>query len=380
MMHTRRILAMACKDAIDIVKNKQTFIGLLTPFVMGIVFIFLQVLFSGRGITQVYIYDPDHSNISTIVSSVFDKPEIVYARSAVDVTAEFGSDRARTNTPYAMGLIVPAGFEESVRQGQHPQVTVYMDANRMSISQRQTVPGLLMDYANGVVHPVPPITVKQATINPPTESYTFDASTLNTVYPVVAMMFSLYSALFLVPTLLIEEKEKKTIRTLMVSPASFTDIVVGKSLVALGYQLLLTLALFGIVATEERVGNIALLVPFLLLGSGMYLTLGLLLGCIFKTTTAATGVGSGIGSVLILLPAVLAGPFGQLVLGNSALGQVLKVLPTYYIADALYIALLNQSQPGRVLLDAGVLCACIVALFALAVWALRRQATVMAEI
>src|SRR5581483_11262505 len=176
----------------DIVKNKQTFIGLLTPFVMGIVFIFLQVLFSGRGITQVYIYDPDHSNISTIVSSVFDKPEIVYARSAVDVTAEFGSDRARTNTPYAMGLIVPAGFEESVRQGQHPQVTVYMDANRMSISQRQTVPGLLMDYANGVVHPVPPITVKQATINPPTESYTFDASTLNTVYPVVAMMFSLY--------------------------------------------------------------------------------------------------------------------------------------------------------------------------------------------
>src|SRR5581483_570123 len=122
MMHTRRILAMACKDAIDIVKNKQTFIGLLTPFVMGIVFIFLQVLFSGRGITQVYIYDPDHSNISTIVSSVFDKPEIVYARSAVDVTAEFGSDRARTNTPYAMGLIVPAGFEESVRQGQHPQV------------------------------------------------------------------------------------------------------------------------------------------------------------------------------------------------------------------------------------------------------------------
>src|SRR5579871_5385398 len=66
MMHIRTILAIARKDAIDIRKNKQTLIGLLTPFVMGIVFIFVQILFSGRGTSQVYIYDPGHSNISQI--------------------------------------------------------------------------------------------------------------------------------------------------------------------------------------------------------------------------------------------------------------------------------------------------------------------------
>jgi ABC-2 type transport system permease protein len=379
-MHTRTILAIARKDAIDISKNKQLLFSLLTPFFMGIIFIFLQTLFSGRGMAKVYIYDPDHSNLSQIVSSVFDKPEVVYAPSADGVTAAFGSDGTRKKTPYAMGLIVPPGFEESVRLGQHPQVTLYMDANQMSISQRLAVPGLLIDYAHVVTNPVPPIEVSQATLNPPADSPPFDASTLNTVYPVVAMMFSLYTALFLAPTLLIEEKEKKTIRMLMLSPASFTDIVLGKSLVALGYQLLLTLALFVIVALGEHTGDIALLVPFLLLGSMLYLALGLLLGCIFKTATAATGVGGGIGSVLILLPAILAGPFGQLVLGNSSFGQVLKVLPTYYLADALYIALLNQNRPGSLLLDVGVLCACIVALFMLAVWALRRQATVAAGI
>lgn len=379
-MHTRTILAIAHKDAIDIIKNKQILFSLLTPFFMGIIFIFLQTLFSGRGMAKVYIYDPDHSNLSQIVSSVFDKPEVVYAHSADDVMAAFGSDGARKRTPYAMGLIVPPGFEERVRLGQHPQVTLYMDANQMSISQRLAVPGLLIDYAHVVTNPVPPIEVSQATLNPPADSPPFDASTLNTVYPVVAIMFSLYTALFLAPTLLIEEKEKKTIRMLMLSPASFTDIVLGKSLVALGYQLLLTLALFVIVALGEHTGNIALLVPFILLGSVLYLALGLLLGCIFKTATAATGVGGGIGSVLILLPAILAGPFGQLVLGNSSFGQVLKVLPTYYIADALYIALLNQNRPGSLLLDVGVLCACIAALFMLAVWALRRQATVAAGI
>jgi ABC-2 type transport system permease protein len=378
-MHIRTIFAIARKDAIDIGKNKQTLIALLTPLFMGIFFIFVQVLFSGRGISKVYVYDPDHSNISTVVSSVFDNPQIVYAHSASDVIAEFGSDGARKSSPYAMGLIVPPGFEKSVRQGLHPQITFYMDANQMSISQRLAVPGLLMDYANGVDNPVPPITIKQATINPP-QDYTFDASTLNTVYPVVAIMFSFYTALFLLPSLLIEEKEKKTIRMLMVSPASFTEIVLGKSLVTLSYQLLLTLTLFLIAATGGHLGNIALLIPFILLGIGMSLALGLLLGCIFKTTTAAAGVGGGISSALLILPAILAGPFGQLVLGNSALGQVLKVLPTYYIADALYIALLNQNKPGNVLLDAGVLCTCIVALFALAVWTLRRQATVMAEI
>ena len=378
-MHIRTIVAIARKDAIDIGKNKQTLIGLLTPFFMGIFFIFVQVLFSGRGITKVYIYDPDHSNISQVASSVFDNPEIVYARSANDVSAAFGSNGARKSSQYALGLIVPPGFEKSLRQGQHPQVTFYMDANQMSVSQRLAVPGLLMDYANGVANPVPLIAVQQATINPP-QNYTFDASTLNTVYPVVAIMFSFYTALFLLPALLIEEKEKKTIRMLMVSPASFTDIVLGKSLVTLSYQLILTLMLFLIAAAGGHIGNIALLVPFILLGIGLSLAFGLLLGCVFKTTTAATGVGGGISSALLLLPAILAGPFGQLVLGNSAIGQVLKVLPTYYIADALYIALLNQDKPGSVLLDAGVLCACIVALFVLAVWALRRQATVMAGI
>lgn len=379
-MHTRTILAIARKDAIDISKNKQMLFSLLTPFFMGIIFIFLQTLFSGRGMAKVYIYDPGHSKLSQIVSGVFDKPEVVYAPSADDVTAAFGSDGTRKRTAYAMGLVVPPGFEESVRLGQHPQVTLYMDANQMSISQRLAVPGLLIDYAHVVTNPVPPISVKQATLNPPADSSPFDASTLNTVYPVVAIMFSLYTALFLAPTLLIEEKEKKTIRMLMLSPASFTDIVLGKSLVALGYQLLLTLALFVIVALGEHTGNIALLVPFILLGSMLYLALGLLLGCIFQTATAATGVGGGIGSVLILLPAVLAGPFGQLVLGNSSFGQVLKVLPTYYLADALYIALLNQNRPGSLLLNVGVLCACILALFMLAVWALRRQATVAAGI
>ena len=217
-MHIRTIVAIARKDAIDIGKNKQTLIGLLTPFFMGIFFIFVQVLFSGRGITKVYIYDPDHSNISQVASSVFDNPEIVYARSANDVIAAFGSNGARKSSQYALGLIVPPGFEKSLRQGQHPQVTFYMDANQMSVSQRLAVPGLLMDYANGVANPVPLIAVQQATINPP-QNYTFDASTLNTVYPVVAIMFSFYTALFLLPALLIEEKEKKTIRMLMVSPA-----------------------------------------------------------------------------------------------------------------------------------------------------------------
>jgi ABC-2 type transport system permease protein len=379
-MHTRTILAIARKDAIDVLKNKQMLLSLLAPIFMGIFFIFFQTLVSGRGVSKVYIYDPDRSNISQIASSVFSKPEMVYTHSADDVTAEFGNDGTHKSTSYAMGLIVPPGFEKSVRQGQHPQVTLYMDANRMSAFERLAVPSLLTEYANGIANPVPPIAVKQATINPPSDSYTFDANTLNTVYPVIVIMFSLYPALLLVPALLIEEKEKKTIRMLMVSPASFTDIVLGKSLVALGYQLILTLTLCVIAAMGGRTGNIALLVSFILLGIAMSLALGLLLGCILKTTSAATNIGGGFGSVLIILPAILGGPFGELMLGNGAIGQVLKVLPTYYVADALYITLLNQNKLGSVLLDAGVLCACIVALFALAVWALRRQATVVAEI
>ncbi len=41
----------------------------------------------------------------------------------------------------------------------------------------------------------------------------------------------------IIPLLLLEEKEKKTLRMLLVTPCSFVDILVGNPMVALVFQL-----------------------------------------------------------------------------------------------------------------------------------------------
>ena len=48
---------------------------------------------------------------------------------------------------------------------------------------------------------------------------------------------------FVVPTILVEEKEKHTLQAITVSPASYVDVVVGKALVGLFYALLTALIL-----------------------------------------------------------------------------------------------------------------------------------------
>lgn len=378
-MHTRTILAIARKDMIDILKNRQMLFSLLLPIFMAVFFMLVQLLLNNRLVeTRVLIYDPDRTLINEVTKSLFSDAHIEYAHSADEVVAAFGTDGTRKDSPYSMGLIVPTDFETSIREEQHPQLILYTNGDHMAEPQRQAIERLLIDYAQMVANPQPAIGIEHTTINPPVEENRYDLEALNSVYAGVILLISFYASLFLLPSLLIEEKEKKTIRTLMVSPASFTDIVLGKALVCLIYQLALTLIVT--IPMQAFKGNVPLMLTMLLLGSFLSLAFGLLLGCILKTTTAANGVGGGIGTVVLILSAMLAGPFGELLLSNSPAGQFIKVLPTYYLADAIYIAFLNQDRTGAALLDISIVSGTVIIAFIAAVWTLRRQAQVVASI
>ncbi|MGB8345384.1 MAG: ABC transporter permease, partial [Ktedonobacteraceae bacterium] len=163
---------------------------------------------------------------------------------------------------------------------------------------------------------------------------------------------------------------------LMVTPASFSDVIMGKLLIVLVYQLLLS----GIVLAIQGgyTGNIPLVLLYTLLGACFGLALGLLFGSIFQTTTAAGGV-SGVVSFIYFLPVLFVGQLGQL-LGNGPFVQVVKVLPTYYMADGISNAMMSQGTFADALLDISVTLGSAIVLLAIATWALRRQAAVVATI
>ncbi len=71
MIHLRTTLAIARKDALDILLNKATLILLLTPVMLAILFAVLSGLLGSQP-AKLLIYNPEHSPLSTcavIVSS-----------------------------------------------------------------------------------------------------------------------------------------------------------------------------------------------------------------------------------------------------------------------------------------------------------------------
>ena len=371
-MHIRAIIAIARKDALDIILNKTMLFTLLSPIFVAVLYLILGNLMATSP-SRLLIYNPSNSPVQQIVSSFFQHSEVVPASSAGEVAAAFGPNGAHTSSQYTMGLVIPPDFEAQIQQGKHPQLQLYANGSQMGGNNIQAMSNLLTEYASSVAAPHP-LHLSLVTINPPSSTSVLDL--LSTTFVTTALLMSLMIGTSIMPHLLIEEKERKTLRMLMVSPASFTDVILGKLLVVLGYQLLLSCAALAIL--KGFFGNVPILLLFALLGIIFALLLGLFAGGLFQNNGALGGF-INIVSILLVLPGVIVGIAPLIGNGNPIL-QVIKILPSYYIAQGAYDALNNQSSLNSILLDGGIILAWIVILCVGAVYSLRRQAQVVGTI
>jgi ABC-2 type transport system permease protein len=372
-MHPRSVLAIARKDAIDMLLNKSTLGVLITPIILAFVFLFISKLVGGHT-TNILIYNPGQSRLVQVVSGAFNPTTVTEASSPTEVTAAFGPNGSKKDSAYDVGLIIPANFERDLRAGDHPQVSLYVSESNIDPRQTLLLQTALTDYARQVANPQPPLALVTATINAPTIS-DFGA-VLGNSYGAIVLLVSFMTGTALMPGLLIEEKERKTLRMLMVTPASFADVILGKLLVALVYQLILSLVVLIIMGSFT--GQIALLLLYTLLGACFSLALGLLFGGIFSTASTA-GMVVGFVSFIYVIPGLFIGPLGSL-FGNTPVGQAMKFVPTYYIADGAYNAIQSQGAFSDHLLNIAVILGSTLVLLAITSWTLRRQASVAAAI
>lgn len=368
-MHPRSVLAIARKDTIDILLNKSTLTVVLMPIILAFVFLFVSKLVGGHT-TNILVYNPGQSPLVHVVDQAFQPTKVTSANSPGDVTDAFGSH----DTTYDVGLIIPASFESDLRAGQRPRISLYVNENNIDPRQAQLLQAAVSDYARQVAYPRIPIALSTFTINPPAIS-NFGAA-INNIYGAIVLLISLMTGTSLVPGLLIEEKEKKTLRMLMVTPASFTDVVLGKLLVVLIYQLILSLLVLAIMGSFT--GQVVLLVLYTVLGACFSLALGLVFGAIFSTSSAA-GMVAGFVSLIYVIPGIFIGELGTL-LGHNVFGQIVKFLPTYYIANGVFMAIQNQGTLSEHLLSITVVLGSALVLLVLTSWLLRRQASIAASI
>jgi ABC-2 type transport system permease protein len=370
--HLRSIWAIARKDALDLWRNKATLAGLLYPIAMAFLFLFIGKVVGGTTLNFL-VYNPGGSGVVTAVTAGFSNAKVTGAASAEEVANAFGPEGSKKTSAYAAGLVIPPDFDGELRGNGHPQIIVYINGAVLQGQSRALVKAAIQNYARNTAQPDIPADISITLINPPATANT--GALIGKIYTPLILLLSLVIGTTFVPSLLIEEKERKTLRMLMVTPATFLDVLLGKMGVVLVYQFILTCI---VVAIEGGfTGQIGLVLAYAFLGGCFSLSLGLLFGAAFDSQSTAATVG-GIVAVIYILAGIFVGPLGDLLGGGGIVSIIVRILPTYYVADGVFNASQNISTFSGNLVDIGVILFSTVLLTALSAWILRRKSGAMA--
>ena len=148
--------------------------------------------------------------------------------------------------------------------------------------------------------------------------------TIETHFMLINMTFSMVAA-FVQCCLIAEEKEKNTLRGLMLSPASTAEILGGKSLLTFLFTMIVVF--FTAYLAEYQPANVAIIAVAVVLSSIFYIALGTLLGLYSKSVLEAS---------VIIMPVIIIfslGSFITLVVEKYPILQVATYLPNIQLVE-----------------------------------------------
>lgn len=139
-------------------------------------------------------------------------------------------------------------------------------------------------------------------------------------------MALLITCLFVQSMIVAEEKEKHTLRVLMLSPAKPIEVLLGKSAISVFLTVCALVATFLIANTPALplVGLVMLIVPSLI----MYVAFGTLTGLLSRTMMETSFVG------MPLMIIFLMGPMFKSIFNSSLVNTIVDYLPTSQLSAA----------------------------------------------
>lgn len=358
-MNARVVLAIARKDILDAIRNSYILAGLIMPVGLWVIF---RVMFGGDSpaLTMgIAVYDPAHSQLVAALSAT---PGI----KLLSVSSPEALPREVEQNAVG-GIDVPPRFDAAVKAGENPELTVYVNRKRGG-GEITAFQELVRQQVWALAGENTPARLSWINVALPAGLAGTAGFGLDRYLLVLCLVMGVVMAgVFVVPTLLVEEKEKHTLDALLVSPARPRDVIAGKALAGLFYSLL-GAGLF-VLLNQGWSGDWPVTLSAILLGALFAVLFGLFMGALFRTAQQVN-TWSSLAMLVLLIPSwtgviALAGP----------IETALRVIPTYYMVQALSRALAGEANLAAVWTDLSVLVASVVLMFGAVVWALRREQT-----
>lgn len=325
------IMAITAKDIRDAMRSKM-----LVSILMGVMIIILTglALPSILGLTQkpaMIVYDPGHS---TLLREMATNPDF---RQLVVDSPQAMLERIGASTELVLGLVWPENFDQLAGAGSPIDIDGYIvhwakpdeTAEMISffedkLSQESRSEGkapqvhILLDSQRAYPSARPDGTQNQVV-----------TSTLTTALLCIGFLLS--------PFLIIEEKESHTFEALLVSPASFAQVISGKLLVGLVYCLIATLGV--LLFTHQLIVQWHILLLAVLLGAAFAVAMGILMGLVCDTQ-ATLAIWGGLALILLLVPGMMS--YFDTSNWPALIQTAINIMPATAIANLTGIALSNQ--------------------------------------
>ncbi|MCL4308323.1 MAG: ABC transporter permease [Candidatus Thermoplasmatota archaeon] len=368
-MNGRRILADLKVTARGYLRNPiALFFSLIFPLILILLF---GLIFANTGATAATLYTEnfDHASpVSQEFLSGLNQTHLVTVQVINTSTGNLSVWLGQNDNP--VGLVIPAGFGQNYTQHIATNVTLYVnpqDAGAAGSAEGavQAVENEFNLHAacqstNGTCSPV-------LGYIPQSVGKTY-FTYIDYLVPGLIGFSILTSPMFSMVDVTSSYRKEGIFRQLSLTPLTRDEWLASR---VIWYTILTFLAAaimlgFGIGVFGAKVTISVWMVPFLLVGPLLFVSLGMLAGSIARTPESAAVIGN-----IITFPMMfLAGTFFPVSEFSPGLQVVAKVLPLYYVIDGMNQVLLFQNY-ARALTDFVIVLGIAVVFFAAAVYLFR---------
>ncbi len=352
----RLIWALTRKEILTVVKHPHHLISLAIPIFISLVFQLLFPALQTSNEIVVAVYAPEKSSLLTQLER---SGELTIVR----VESETAVTDAVTDDAVA-GLILLPELETAVSNNQSPPLIAYLNDDART-SHKAIARASLSDALLQMQTTPPPVQLSWETRNLVNDT-TVDISVNDYLFITLAILSISMLGKVLIPQTLAEEKENYSLSALLASPATMSDILMAKAISSIGFAILLALIITTM--NDGWRGDWPITAVSLLLGIFLFTGVGMILGLAGQKKQQLQAI-SGILILFFNIPSW----FAQTAVSQlaPATAMTLKLIPTYYLVDALRHSVTGSGN--QVGLDLIVLMGWIIAVIGVVVWMVRKR-------
>jgi ABC-type Na+ efflux pump permease subunit len=341
------------KDIQDALKNKNSRNNILVMLGMVVFFYWVGDLRPFDKGASVVVYDEGSTSLSIEKTKLADGSEYLFRQA--DSLQAMEEKMAHQN----LGLVLPADLDQTLASGGVPILNGYIFwADRMKAAKLEA--RYTQAFTEIVGQPVQVVIGENIIIPQATAPGMQDNITDQLVY------FIFWTALGLIPHLMLEEKQTRTLDALLTSPASPGQVVLGKALAGFFYISIIGGLAMGLFWHYVVNWGLALLA---FLGYALFaIGLALAVGSFVKSAQQL-----GLWMVVLILLLVIPPLFYMEPNLKAGIRQVLTWFPTSALASLYRFACSMNVTPTLFWSNLAVVAGSIALVFGLVVWKVRRS-------